>query len=246
MTMSVLWSAITGFLVSLLLWSAVFLLAALISGVAVQRWCARRMRQAPAGPHWLLRVWIAAMVFAAPAGLALFQAVPFVMARELAVLVQRSAPEAAKWMTDLASDQVAGLLEVGHDDTMVDAGHLKARAEAAVAELVSSRQGLSTLAWIRNVAAEQSLRAILSTIDQVSPAGGRLRWRDVASHTRTLSAMGSSAMTADLVSTLRFAAWTQVAQAVAFVALCHALTVAVFWYFLRPAGGSPSSPAAGA
>jgi hypothetical protein len=242
--MSLLWSAFTGFLVSLLVWSAVFLLAALVSGVAVQRWCARRMRRAPAGPRLLLHIWIAAMVFAAPAGIALFQAVPFVMARELGSLVQRSAPDAVKWMTDLASDRVAGLLEIEHDDTMVDVRDLKARAEATAADLVSSRPGLSTLAWIQNVAAETSLRAILSTIDQLSPADGRLRWRDVVSHTQTLGAMGSSAMAADLVSTLRLAAWTQVAQAVAFVALCHALTVAVFWCFLKPAGAPPSSPAA--
>jgi hypothetical protein len=233
---SVLWLAITGFLVSLLVWGAVFLLAALASGVAVQRWCAQRMRQASPGSPWLLRLWIAAMVFAAPAGIALFQAVPFVVARELAVLVQRSAPEAARWMTDLASEQVADLLEVEHDDTMVDASDLKTRAAAAADELASSRQGLSALAWIQNIAAEKSLRAIVSAIDRLSPADGRLRWQDVVAHSRTLSAIGSSAMTADLVSGLRLAAWTQVGQAVAFVALCHGLTLAVFSYGLRGVG----------
>jgi hypothetical protein len=232
--------AVTGFLVSLLVWSGVFLLAALATGLAVQRWCARRMRHAPAGRRWLLRAWIAAMVFAAPAGISLFQAVPFVVARELAELVQRSAPEAAKWMTDLASDQVADLLQIEHDDTMVDASDLKARAAAAAADLVSSRQGLTTLAWIQNVAVEKSLRAIVSAIDQVSPADGRLRWRDVVSHTQTLGAIGSSAVAADLVSSLRLLAWTQVGQAVAFVALCHWLTVALFWYIFRPTGASSS------
>jgi hypothetical protein len=238
-----LWLAFTGFLVALVVWSAVFLLAALVSGVAVSRWCARRMRHAAEGPRWLARVWIVAMVFAAPAGIALFQAVPFVVARELAVLVEHSAPEAAAWLTDLASGQVADLLAIEHDDTMVDAGDLKARAEAAAAAVASSKPGLSTLAWIRNVAVEKSLQAILAAIDQLSPDGGRLRWRDVVSHTRSLSAMGSSAMTAELVSTLHLAAWTQVGQALALVALCHALTLAVFWFGLKPAGATQSSAA---
>ena len=241
--LTALWLAVTGFLVSLLIWSTLFVVVAIASGAVVHLWCTHRMRLASPSPHWLLRVWIVAMVFAAPAGIALFQAVPFVVARELAVLVQRSAPEAAAWMTDLASDRVTDLLGIAHDDTMVDASDLKARAEATVADLIASRRGLSTLAWIQNVAAEKSLRAIIAALNQLSPADGRLRWRDVVSHTRSLTAAGSAAMTADLVSGLQVAAWTQVGQAVAFVALCHGLTMALFWYGVRPP--KPSSSISG-
>ena len=238
------WTAAAGFLVSLLVWSAIFVAAALATGELVRRWCRRRLRQS-AAPRWLFQVWIVVMVFATPAGIALFQAVPFALARGLAHMVERSAPEAAMWMTSLAADQVADLMSITHGDTVVDVADLKIRAEAAAADLLASRDGLSTLGWIQNVAMEKSLRAILLALDQLGPEGGRVTWRDVTERSRTLSATGSSMMTADVVTGLHLTAWLQVWQAVALVALCHGLTVVLFHLAVRPAGSSPGGPGQG-
>lgn len=236
--LSLLWLAVTEFLVPLVVWSVVSVAISLIIAVPTTRWCVTRLRRAGsqrgATSAWLLRACIVVVLFVLPCGIALFHAVPFAVTRGLAQFVERSAPDAATWMTDLASGQVASLLDITHDDTLADTYELQARTEAAIAELEASRETASTFAWIQNIATEKTLRLVHAALGQLAPAGGLVKWRDVTERARSLAKSGSSAMLSDFVTGLHLAAWGQVLSGIGLVVLCHVLAVIVFWYAAQP------------
>ena len=113
--LALLWFAITNLLVPLIVWSTVFVLVAVVAGLPMSRWCVVRMRgrhadSALSGTHrGLLGAWIVVVLFVLPAGIALFNAVPFAASRGLAQIIERSEPETTQWVADLIAKHGAAL-----------------------------------------------------------------------------------------------------------------------------------------
>jgi hypothetical protein len=239
--LGLLWFAVANLLIPLLWWSAVFTVIALLLGLPVARWGLRRLRVARAqepsrAAHaWLFRSWIAAVLFVIPAIIALVNAVPFSVANSFASLMEKSAPEAAEWITNLAADQVEATLGIQDGDTVVNTIELKKRAAQAASELVAARESLSTFAYVQNVATEQSLVLVQAALGELGPSTGEVTWDDVVARARWLMASGSSFVFSDMATGLRLAAWGHVLTAVALIAGCNLLTVLLFSAAIRPA-----------
>lgn len=235
------WFGVSNLIVPLAVWSGIFVAAAVVVAVPTGVWCGRRIRRARASGRMLstprvLLLWLLAVagLFAIPAAIAVIHAVPFAIERGLAQILERSAPEAAVRITDLASSHVASLIGVGDDHTLVDVGALQARTEAALEELREAASSRSGFARVYDIAATMCLRAVQAALADAGPADGRVSWHDVNARTKTILSRSASVLVADTVVSLHLAAWTNVVSALGFVALSHVLTVAVCFLLVRP------------
>lgn len=142
-----LWFAVTNLIVALVVWTAVFVGVTFLLAIPVTRWCVRLMRRAGAlpggigaGRRQLLYAWIVVVVFLLPAGIALFNAVPFAVSRGLARLIEDAEPETTKLIVDVIRAHAPTL---GIDSALIEA--LTARGTAAVANDLAI--GLHLAAW---------------------------------------------------------------------------------------------------
>jgi hypothetical protein len=107
--LALLWFAITNLLVPLIVWSTIFVLAALVAGAPVARWCVVKMRRRPTERalsqtrRWLLLSWIVVVLFVVPVSMALVQAIPFAASRGLAQLIENAEPDTTQWIADFVA-----------------------------------------------------------------------------------------------------------------------------------------------
>ena len=144
--MSLLWFTVTNLLIPLIVWSAIFVGAALIVAVPVARWGMRKVRSAnpakplPAAAVWLLRAWNIVVLYILCAGIAWFHAIPFAASRGLAQIIEQSGPETTRWVTQWIVDNAALLgLPPETTRTLVNAG-----SSAVLSDFVTS---LHLAAW---------------------------------------------------------------------------------------------------
>ena len=144
--LSLLWFAVTNFLVPLIVWSAVFVVVTIVLAIPMARWCVVRMRPVDASGRmssnrrWLLRTWIVVVLFILPPGIALFNAVPFAASRALALMIEDSEPGTTKWVADFVAQ---------HGDTLgLDPELVKSWTATGSSYLVRDfASGLHLAAW---------------------------------------------------------------------------------------------------